>query len=158
MNEAELARTLIALPGVAVTVASKENDAPEVAWGDSFFYYDPQDVPEDRRFPFATIVVKDYPGFDTESDLDRDGVFRLNLAVGRDYFTKLFGFPPTEFDEHRSEFDFTALDRVIPHPVYAPQSWVSILVPDTAPVRDLIAHTYERAKSRHRTGRREGTT
>jgi hypothetical protein len=39
--------------------------APEVAWGDSFFFYDPDgDAPTDRRMPFATIVTNDYDGND----------------------------------------------------------------------------------------------
>ena len=41
--------------------------------------------------PFATIVTKDYTGFDTASDLNRPGVFRLNVGVGRDTFRALFG-------------------------------------------------------------------
>ena len=152
MTEEELVRTLSDLPGVVAMTASQESGAPEVAWGDSFFYYDP-DGGGDRRMPFATIVIKDYPGWDTESNLDRPGVFRLNLAVGRAHFEQLFGFPPAEFETHQSEFDFTVLDRPIPHPTYAKQGWVSILVPgehtkDQLP--DLISHAHQRAKDRYK--------
>ena len=137
------------LPGVVTLTAGPDNGAPEVAWGDSFFYYDPDDsIPADRRMPFATVVVKDYPGFDTSSKLDRPGVYRLNLAVGRQRFTELFGFAPAEFAAHRDEFDFAALDRLIPHPVYATQGWAAILVPSRLP--DLIAEAYQRAKDRYR--------
>src|SRR5215470_13102186 len=130
MTEVEIIRSLAGLPGVVAVVASRENGAPEVAWGDSFFFYDPDNVaPDNRRLPFATIVTKDYAGFDTASDLDRPGVFRVNLAVGRDRFAELFGFVPAEFAERQTEFDFTALDRVVPHPVYARQAWISVLVP-----------------------------
>jgi hypothetical protein len=93
MTEEELIRVLASLPGVVGETANQASGAPEVAWGDSFFFYDPGDNP-DRRFPFATIVTKDYPGFDTASDLDRPGVFRLNLSVGRTCFEGLFGFRP----------------------------------------------------------------
>lgn len=149
MSEEELVRALTDLPGVVVLTAGPSNGAPEVAWGDSFFYYDPDDsIPADRRMPFATIVVKDYPGFDTSSDLDRAGVYRLNLAVGRARFTELFGFGPAEFAAHKDAFDFTVLDTVIPHPVYATQGWACILVPSRLP--DLIAHAHQRAKDRHR--------
>jgi hypothetical protein len=157
MTEEEIVRTLAALPGVVTVIASQENGAPELAWGDSFFFYDPDDaIPENRRLPFATIVIKDYPGFDTASKLDRPGVYRLNLAVGRDRFTELFGFAPAEFAERRTEFDFTALDRVIPHPVYATQAWISVLVPGAGTekqVKQLIVDAYERAKRRHRPSR-----
>ena len=91
MTEGEVALLLEGLPGVLAVTASSDNGAPEVSWGDSFFFYDP-DQTADRRHPFATIVTKDYPGFDTSPKLDRPGVFRLNLAVGRETFRRLFGF------------------------------------------------------------------
>ena len=154
MTEDELIRQLIGLPGVIATTASQENGAPEVAWGDSFFFYDPDNsIPADRRFPFATIVTKDYPDFDTASNLDRPGVYRLNLAVGRARFEQLFGFPPAEFATHRNGFDFTVLDQVIPHPIYAKQGWVSILIPGEhakAQASALITHAYQRAKDRYK--------
>jgi Family of unknown function (DUF6194) len=154
MTEADVIRALTGLPGVATVVAGEENGAPEVAWGDSFFFYDPDDGgPEYRKVPFATIVTKDYAGFDTASELDRPGVFRLNLAVGRDRFTELFGFAPAEFAERAAEFDFAALDRVVPHPVYATQGWVSVLVPGThseEQAGQLMVHAWERARRRHR--------
>jgi hypothetical protein len=47
--------------GVDTVIASRQNGAPEMAWGDTFFIYDPdRDLPETRRFPFATIVTQDY--------------------------------------------------------------------------------------------------
>ena len=145
---------LTSLPGVAAVTASAENGAPEVAWGDSFYFYDPgNDTPADRRFPFATIVVDDYPGFDTSSELHRPGVYRLNLGVGRTCFEQVLGFPPAAFASHEAEFDYTELDRVIPHPVYATQGWVSVLVPGprTLPgLPPLIQVAYDRAKKRYR--------
>jgi hypothetical protein len=153
MTEDELISILTALPGVAVLTASRESGAPEMAWGDSFFFYDPDDgLPSERKFPFATIVTKDYDGFDTASNLNRPGVFRLNLNVGRQRFTELFGFGPAGFAEHRDQFDFTALDRVLPHPVYAIQAWVSVLVPGARTgeqTRWLIDDAYQRARSRY---------
>ena len=93
MNEAEITRYITeTFSGVDVLVASRENGAPEVAWGDTFFSYDPgRDLPADRRFPFATIVTKDYGEFDSASDLNREGVFRLNVGVGKETFAALFG-------------------------------------------------------------------
>lgn len=150
MTEEELIGRLAGLPGVVATTASGANGDPEVAWGDSFFFYDPDDsIPADRRFPFATIVVKDYPGWDTASDLDRPGVYRLNLSVGRERFRELFGFPPAEFESYQDEFDFAVLDRVIPHPAYGKQAWVSVLVPDAGSadqVEALIDHAYQWAR------------
>jgi hypothetical protein len=93
MTESEIVQFLASsFAGVDVVVASEANGAPEVSWGDSFFFYDPDDdVPADHRFPFATIVTQDYEGFDTRSDLDRPGVFRLNMWVSKATFQRLFG-------------------------------------------------------------------
>src|SRR5262245_49761961 len=90
-----------------------------IAAGDTFFIYDPERNLEDRqRFPFATIVTKDYGDFDRASNLDRPGVFRLNIGVGRETFRSLFGQPGAAAD---AGHDFAALDRLMPHPVYAAQ-------------------------------------
>jgi hypothetical protein len=48
--------------------------------------------------------------------------------------------------------DFTALDQLMPHPVYAPQSWVSVLNPSEATfqtVQPLLAEAYELAVRRN---------
>jgi hypothetical protein len=121
--------------GVDVVVASKQNGAPEVAWGDTFFTYDPDRALDPaRRFPFATIVTKNYPGFDEASDLNRPGVFRLNIGVSRDTFQALFG--------NGHDDDFAALDRLMPHPVYATNNWISVLNPSESTfeaVKPLLA-------------------
>jgi len=104
--------------------------------------------------PVATIVTGNYPGFDERSDLDREGVFRLNVWVSPRTAHTVAGEPPVDPDE----FDYTVLDQVIPHPVYARQSWVSILNPDTQDdqVRTLLTEAHERAAARaaDRGGRR----
>jgi hypothetical protein len=171
VNEADVVRMLTALPHVGYQLAGPDNGAPEVAWGDSFFFYEP-DGPTARLMPFATIVTKNYPGFDTSSDLDRPEVYRLNLSVGRRVFAEVFGFGPAEAAEqvaaHRdafdpaafdpAAFDPAALDTLMPHPVYAAQSWVSVLVPGerTAGLaRELAAHAHARAAQQYRPGRGE---
>jgi Family of unknown function (DUF6194) len=116
--------------GVDVQVASKEDGSPEIAWGDTFFIYDPQRTFEGtRRFPFATIVTKDYGAFDNASNLDREGVFRLNIGVSKETFRRLF---PDE-----STHDFTALDTLMPHPVYGVNHWVCVSNPSAATFETL---------------------
>src|SRR5207247_370437 len=105
MTAEEIIGLVTRMPGVVAVTASEANGAPEVAWGDTFFFYDPEDRPADRRFPFATIVTKDYDGFDTASELNRPGVFRVNVAVGRERFTELVGYPPAAHAEHHGDFD-----------------------------------------------------
>ena len=115
------------LPDAIIETADEASGAPEIAWGDTFVYTRPNE-----RMPFATIVTKDYPGFDTESELDRPGVFRLNIGVGKAWFTELLGYPPAEHPHHAAEFDYTAFDQLLPHPVYAIQAWVSFVNPGPA--------------------------
>src|SRR3954464_10404025 len=62
---------------------------------------------------FATIVTTDEHDMGTPSDLARPGVFRLNIGVGKATFERLVG--------SIREPDYTALDTVLPHPVYAKQ-------------------------------------
>jgi len=156
VTEDDIISFVSALPGVDVLTAGEENGAPEAAWGDSFMYYDPDlNIPADRRFPFATIVVSDYEGFDTESNLNRPGVFRLNINVGRQQFEQLIGHPPAAQPQHQGDFDYAVLDTVLPHPAYGVQGWVSILNPaQTAEqARSLLADAHTRAVARHRTPR-----
>ena len=132
-------------PGVDVEIGSEEGGAPEVAWGDTFFIYDPDHSLEGaRRFPFATIVTRDYGDFDNASNLDRPGVFRLNIGVSRQTYDSLF--------DAGAGHDFTALDRLMPHPVYGRNHWVSVLNPGEATferLRPLLREAYDRAVERH---------
>lgn len=158
MSERALLAFARTLAGVHVETVGEGSNAPEIAWGDSFVFYDPDDDPADRRHPFATIVTKNYTGFDEASDLDRPGVFRLNVAVGRSGFADLIGYDPSVHAQHAGEFDYTRLDELLPHPVYATQGWVSILNPgdrmlETAKTllsdaRDLAAQRHDRRGSR----------
>jgi len=126
MDEAAITRYIATtLPGVDVVVGSQEAGSPEIAWDDTFFIYDPnRDLSDTRRFPFATIVTKDYGDFDNASKLDRPGVFRLNIGVGKETYARLFD--PGE------QFDFSTLDRLMPHPVYGSNHFVCILNPSDA--------------------------
>ena len=130
--------------GVDVDVASQESGAPEIAWGDTFFIYDPdRNLEGAARFPFATIVTKDYGEFDRASNLDRPSVFRLNIGVGKKTYASLF---PDD-----SKHDFTALDRLLPHPVYGKNHWVCVLNPSDSTfrsLRPLLAEAYSIAVGR----------
>jgi hypothetical protein len=110
--------------------------------GDLFFVHDPdRDLPDIRRLPWATVVTSNYN--DTDSDLDRPGVYRLNIGLPKADFQQLFPVP--------GEHDTTALDVVLPHPVYAAQYWVCVLVPDrTWPaVQDLLDTAYALGARKH---------
>ena len=112
------------------------------AMGAKFFSLD------DKHWPnFATIVTTDEHDMGTPSDLARDGVFRLNIGVGRDTFQRLVG--------SMKDPDYAAFDQVLPHPVYARQRWIAVLNPSRHTfdevVKPLIAEAHERlAKPRRR--------
>jgi hypothetical protein len=106
------------------------------AMGATFFSLDPE-----KHWPnFATIVTTDEHDDGAPSELSRPGVFRLNLGVGRETFERLVG--------SMADPDYAAFDRILPHPVYAKQRWISILNPSDATVRDvvlpLIAEAHDR--------------
>jgi len=106
------------------------------ALGATFFSLDPE-----THWPnFATIVTTDEHDEGAPSRLSRPGTFRLNLGVGRATFERLVGAV--------DQPDYAAFDRILPHPVYARQRWISILNPSDATFRDvvlpLLAEAYDR--------------
>ena len=152
MTENELIALARELDGVVVVTATADSGAPEVAWGDSFIYYDPDDSEANRKMPFATVVCSDYPGFDTESQLDREGVFRLNIAVGRAAYERLLDHSPSAHAERHADYDYAEFDTLIPHPIYAEQGWVSIVNPGPKTAdqaRQLLVDAYDLARTRH---------
>jgi hypothetical protein len=106
--------------------------AEGIAAGDTFFIYDPdRNLQDKQRFPFATIVTKDYGDFDNASNLSRET------------FRALFGDDGT--------YDFTAQDRLMPHPVYGRQSWLCVLNPSAETferMKPLLREAYEIAVAR----------
>jgi hypothetical protein len=137
---------------------------PLSAAGDTYFLYDPdRNLPPNRQHPFTTLVAGDR--HDQVSQLDRPGVYRLNIGVRRQTYRDLFGRPPTErgdggvLDPGR---DYAVLDTLLPHPVYASQYWVCVLVPGAetfeTTVRPLLDEAYRLAvrKYENQAARREG--
>ena len=110
-----------------------ETDVVEAmhAW---FFSLDP-----DKHWPnFATLVTTDE--HDDASDLDRPGAFRLNIGVDRRTFERIAAADPAP--------DYTAFDRLLPHPVYAQQLWISILNPSDETFADTVIPLLELAHDR----------
>lgn len=103
---------------------------PKDAWGETSYFYNPGGV-FDRGTYFATIKQQDGDN-DQASDLDRNGVWRLNLGISKGAYLERFGPPPARPGKGgviEGEWDFTALDQLTPHPVYGWMSWVSVLNP-----------------------------
>jgi len=149
MTQDEIRAFFAAEPAVHIQVAGPGDGSPELAWGDTFIYLRDRDGAP-NKMPFATIVIKDYDGFDSESRLARGGLFRLNLDIGQRAFAELFGFAARDFAQRRGGYDFAAVDRVFPHPAYGEQAWISVINPraDNAQVRALMQQTLDRARDK----------
>ncbi|GAB4109911.1 MAG: hypothetical protein Fur005_08420 [Roseiflexaceae bacterium] len=148
MNQQEISNFLEELGHVKVLIASEAAGSPEVAWGDSF-YYVINAAGESPKMPFATVVINDYPGFDEASQLNRGGLIRLNIDLGRSQFQQLFGYPPAEHQAHQDEYDYTALNVLFPHPVYAGYGWAAIINPAgvaAEQAKQLLIAAYHRAR------------
>jgi hypothetical protein len=156
MDEASITQYIIdTFAGVDV-LRPETSGGPEIAWGDTFFIYDPhRDLEPHRKFPFATIVTKDYGDFDCASNLNRPGVFRLNIGVGKATYRSMFAPQPSPAEAAGgadTSHDFSALDQIMPHPVYGQQSWICVLNPSDATfqtLRPLLAEAYDLAVRRH---------
>ncbi len=132
MRQEEIAQYIInTFPGVETA----EN------FGYTFFFYG-----ADRMLPFATLISADND-YDRVSNLDRPGVYRLNIGVSRQILRSLIGADHVDV----SRYDYTALDCIMPHPDYAAQNWICVLSPAEATlerVRALLAEAYELARVR----------
>lgn len=107
--------------------------------GNIFFFED-----EDHKMPFATLLTNDL--HDRESMLEREGVFRLNVGVGKETFHKLCAKALAG-----TRKDFTKLDTWMPHPAYGQMQWICILNPSEGKggqVREILTEAYEIARKR----------
>ncbi|WP_199542963.1 DUF6194 family protein [Prauserella sp. PE36] len=133
--------TVTSFDRVLVLAPDASSGAPEIAWGDYFFYYAPDGRVPANVQPYGTIVTKNYPG-DTESDLEAEDRWRVNIHVGRTALERLTGQGVTDPAEP---------DVVLPHPVYGRQGWIAVVNPGertSAQVLDLLRDAHERAKDR----------
>lgn len=131
MDETSAVQTITSLfPNVETTEAL----------GFTFFFYK-----SERNFPFATFVAAD-TDHDKFSDLNRPGVYRLNIGVSKETFESLFGAGEVD----TGSFDYTALDVVMPHPEYAAYHFVCVLSPDSSweQVKGLLAEAHGMAARR----------
>jgi hypothetical protein len=122
---------------------------PVSAWGETSFFYNPN-----RKLPrgiyFATLKDKDGEN-DRASNLRRPGVFRLNIGISKPTYRSLFGPQPARpiaGGVVDTGHDFTAMDQLLPHPVYGWMSWISVLNPSVDTfntVKPLLSEAYDLA-------------
>ncbi|MBV6647003.1 MAG: hypothetical protein KI790_16215 [Cyclobacteriaceae bacterium] len=132
------------------------------AYRERSFFYNPG-----RMLPhgvyFSTIKESDGPN-DAFSNLDRDGVFRISMGLGKQKYQEIFGGVPKRASKGESPvaglWDFHQLDLLTPHPVYAWMGWVCILNPgpiNQRVVKTIIEDSYDRAVASFNEKMREQT-
>jgi hypothetical protein len=98
---------------------------------------------------------------DAAARLSRPGVWRLAFGMSAEAFAARFGGMPARPPKGRAValpgWDFTRLDELTPHPVYAWMGWVQILSPSRASfdrLQPLLAESLDLARARwHHRGR-----
>lgn len=123
---------------VETFVETLDNVQREENYGYHFYF-----VGNDHRLPFVTFANTDQD-FDNVSNLNREGVFRVNIGVSKETFDSLVGVMENP--------DYTVLNVFLPHPDYAKQHWVCILNPageNEALTQKLIREAHSIATTRY---------
>lgn len=119
------------------------------SWGEKGVFYNPGRQLK-RGIYVLTIKEKDGKN-DKGSNLDREGVFRVNFGLKKSTFQRLFGPLPARPPAGgvvEMPYDFSAADHLLPHPVYGWMGWVCILNPSEAffpELKPLILESYSLA-------------
>lgn len=122
------------------------------SWGEKCIFYNPNKVLK-RGVYVLTIKERDGEN-DKGSNLNREGVFRVNLGLRKEHFKEIFGYIPRRPEAGGvvdMDYDFKELDKIIPHPVYAWMGWISILNPSKETFEKLkplieVAYNFSREK------------
>ena len=130
MNQADFEAYVSELPKV-----QREDN-----FGYAFFF-----VGDDHQVAFVTIGYADNE-FDDVSNLNREGIFRLNIGVSKATFKQLISDAESE-----EEIDYSVLNVFLPHPHYARQNYICILNPvgkNVALTKQLIEEAHSIAAAR----------
>ncbi|KUP04524.1 hypothetical protein Q73_15475 [Bacillus coahuilensis m2-6] len=125
---------------IQYVLQSYEGTVRHPNWGELGIFYNPEDKLTKGVY-ILTIKLKDGPN-DQASNLNSDGVYRLNVAIEKDTFVKKFGsIPKRPLAGQTIEMDvnFAATDEIIPHPVYGWMSWISVINPSEQTFEQLKA-------------------
>ena len=112
---------------------------PKSSWGETSLFYNPGMALPNGVY-FCTMKEKNGDN-DKASELDRDGVFRLSIGIAQLSYEKLFGSKPKRPPKGGiidTGHDFTALNELMPHPIYGWMSWVQVLNPRAATFEGLL--------------------
>jgi hypothetical protein len=122
-------------------------------FGEKSLFYNPDNLLP-KGIYFATIKEGDGQN-DKASGLYREGIFRFNFGVTKTTYEELFGTKPARPVKGGivdTCHDFTALNQLTPHPIYAWLHWVAVLNPqgDTLKqVWELLDESYEQVLQKY---------
>ena len=129
------------------------------SWGESGIFYNPGGI---RKRGVYVLTIKQRDGAnDRASQLDRDGVYRVNFGLPRALYCQYFGAPPPRPSKGCAvclPYDFSTLDTLLPHPVYAWMGWVCVLNPSAETyetIKPLIRASYEFAVQKFQKSQRQ---
>ncbi len=130
MNIEELISKILSLhPGLQINTN----------WGERGLFYNPE-----NKLPLGAYMLtfKEKDGQnDSSSHINRkEGTYRLNLKIQKLTFTTLFGSVPKRPAKSSvvdTGHDFTKLDEIMPHPVYGWMTWICVLNPSKATIKEM---------------------
>lgn len=99
-------------------------------WGEIGLFYNPENKLS-KGIYLLTFKEKDGAN-DKASNIDRENIYRMNLGISKESFFQLFGNKPKRPKAGQiinMPYDFSELNRIMPHPVYGWMNWVCVLNP-----------------------------
>ncbi|MGX9758598.1 DUF6194 family protein [Clostridioides difficile] len=121
-------------------------------WGERGIFYNPNGVLKKGVY-VLTIKEKDGTN-DKSSSLNRTNVYRVNVKLKKETFINMFDYIPKRPSAGQivnMDFDFTKMDIIMPHPVYAWMTWACVLNPSEKTFEELkiiIQESYNLAKEK----------
>lgn len=122
------------------------------SWGEKGIFYNP-DHRLKRGVYILTVKEKDGDN-DKGSNLNRPGIYRVNLGIRTNSLIRLFGAVPKRPKAGgivEMKYNFTAIDTLLPHPIYGWMGWICVLNPSEETFEGLkpyIQEAYEFAKEK----------
>ena len=124
---------------IQILTSELDGVVPKSSWGETSLFYNPGKLLPNGVY-FCTIKEKNGDN-DKSSNLDRTSAFRVSIGVGKSNYEKHFGVKPKRPEKGgivNTGHDFTKLDELMPHPIYAWMSWVQILSPQKPSFESIL--------------------
>ena len=122
-------------------------------WGETALFYNPGKAL--ARGTYFVFIKENDTKNDIVSDLNRKGVYRINMGVSKETFLSMFEKLPEKPQKGeivKMGYDFQEFDKIMPHLSYGWAGWICILNPSKVTfekkLKPLIDEAYVRAKSR----------